>query len=141
MIQHGYIFNHRKINEGFNCIIVIVIKISVSPTLDKNNKHTTSFTFSKIYSLNVKNNINNNRKCEDMYCWIMYIDNDKNKMIKSDEMAYLYLLMLQKYLLTWLCSILWIYYQLEDSKKVSNFLLVTSWYIPAIHYFAFLTPK
>ena len=33
----------------------------VSPSLDKNDKYTTSFTFSKIDSINVKNNINKNK--------------------------------------------------------------------------------
>ena len=78
----------------------------MSPSLDENDKNTTSFTSFKMDSMNVKNNINNERKCEDMYFWIIYIDNDKNKIMKSDEMAYLYLLMIQKKLLSWLCSIL-----------------------------------
>ena len=41
----------------FNCR-----KISVYTSLDKNDKNTTSFTFSKIDSVNVKNNINNKRE-------------------------------------------------------------------------------
>ena len=56
-------------------------------------------------------------------------------------MAYLYLLMIQKYLLTWLCSILLIYQQLDDSIKIIFFLLYASWCIPNIHFFVFLTWK
>ena len=32
----------------------------MSPSLDKNDKHTTSFTFSKIDSMNVNNNTKTN---------------------------------------------------------------------------------
>ena len=70
----------------------------------------------------------------------MYLDDDKKKMIKSNEMAYLYLLTILEYFLTWLSSILWIYQKLDDSKEISIFL-DTSWCIPAIHFFTFLTSK
>ena len=43
--------------NGLNCTIVIW-----SPLLDKNKKHTTLFMFSKINSMNVKNNINDKIK-------------------------------------------------------------------------------
>ena len=56
-------------------------------------------------------------------------------------MACPYLLMIKRYLLTWLCSIIWIYQQLDDSRKVSRFFLDTSWFTPTIHFFAFLTSK
>ena len=36
--------------------------MSVSPSLDKNDEHDTLFTFSKIDSMDVNNNINNKRK-------------------------------------------------------------------------------
>ena len=32
-----------------------------------------------------------------MYFWIMYKDDDKKKMTKSNEMVYLYLLITEKY--------------------------------------------
>ena len=92
-------------------------------------------------SINVDNSIDKIEKCEDMYFWILYIEDDKNKTIKSHEKSYLYLLMIQNYLLTCLCSILWIYQQLDDSRKISNFVLDTSWCILASHFFTFLTPK
>ena len=71
LIHNSFIFHHGKINEGFNCIIFIVVKISVSPSLDKNDKHNTSFTFSKIESINVRNIIDkkkNIRKCVAEFC-------------------------------------------------------------------------
>ena len=61
-IHDGFIFHHRKRNYGFNCIIFIVVKKYVSTSLDKNDYHATSFTFSKIDYMNAKNNINNKRK-------------------------------------------------------------------------------
>ena len=36
-------------------------KISVAPSLDENYKHATPFMFSKIDSINVKNNIDKNK--------------------------------------------------------------------------------
>ena len=38
-------------------------------------------------------------------------------------MANLYLLMIQKYLLTWLWSILWAYQHLDNSRKISTFFV------------------
>ena len=79
----------------------------VSLSLDKNDKHTTSFTFSKMDYINVKINIDKNKNVSTCIAELCtYIDDDKNKMIESNEMAYVYLLMIQKYLITWLCSIL-----------------------------------
>ena len=60
-IHDSFIFHHSKRNEGFNYIIGIVVKIFMSPLLDKNDKDTTPFTFSKIYSINVQNNINKSK--------------------------------------------------------------------------------
>ena len=51
------------------------------PLLDKNYKHTTSFTFSKIDSINVKNNINKKKNastCVAEFCTYTTIkENDK----------------------------------------------------------------
>ena len=80
LIHNSFIFHHGKINEGFNCIIFIVVKISVSPSLDKNDKHNTSFTFSKIDSINLKKNTNKKKFVR--ICIVEYKYNNKNKTIK-----------------------------------------------------------
>ena len=55
-----------------------------APSLDKKGKHITSFTFTKIDSINVKNSIDKKKKCEDMYYKILYRDDYKKETIKSN---------------------------------------------------------
>ena len=44
-------------------------------------------------------------------------------------------------MLTWLCSIIWIYQQLDNSRNIRFVFLDTPWCIPAIHFFEFSTSK
>ena len=61
LIYGGFILCRIKRKEAFDCIVVVVVKIYVSTSLDKNNKHSTSVMCSKIDYININNNIDKNK--------------------------------------------------------------------------------
>ena len=59
-----------------------------------------------------------------MYFLIMYIEDDKKKTINIHEIVYLYLLMIQKYSINWLCRYFEYTNRSNIQKRRANVLLV-----------------